>query len=59
MDNREWYNSYVKAVSGTSSLTGTIATVEKFNCVGLESTAAFGWPIVWLGFCQDPAIYSI
>ena len=28
---REWYSSYVNAVNGTSSDTGTIATVEKLT----------------------------
>lgn len=38
--HNEWYNSNVNAVNGTSSDTGTIATVEKFTWAGLVSTVA-------------------
>lgn len=49
MEHKEWYNSYVKLVKGTSSDTGTIAIVEKLLWVGLVSRVL---PIV--GFCHVP-----
>lgn len=42
---REWYNSYVKAVKGTSSEMGTIATVEKLDWDGLLSTVVEFGPL--------------
>lgn len=55
MAHKQWYNSYVKAVRGTSSDTATIATVEKFIRDGLLSKAELlGVRTLMLGFCQDP-----
>lgn len=57
MAHKQWYNSYVNAVNGTSSDAATIATVEKFICDGRLSTAELlGVVILILGFFHDPEI---